>query len=145
MRDTGVDLNGPEHVSASELRRRQLSRSQQLHPTYYMYDTPQDGSTLCELCRLNDTHVMKRLFVGHDDNDPNHRHLLCAHDYEHLHNAGSCPMCRRPIPIWRRPKVVQIAANGTETVFRQGQNGGKRNHTHGRKRRHNRKRMTRHR
>lgn len=74
MRDTGVNLNGPEHVSASEQRRRQLRVSQQLHlhPTYYMYDTPQDGSTLCELCRLNETNDMKRLFVGHDDNDPNH-------------------------------------------------------------------------
>jgi hypothetical protein len=138
------DINGHEHVSAAEQLRRDSIRARRLRPTIYQYVVPQDSSTLCNLCNMDDEHGMQTLFAGHDDNQAGHRHLLCSAHY--LRNAGIgglCPTCRGIINIWRIPKRVQIAANGIETVIRVGQHGGKRNHTHGRKRRHNRKRVTR--
>jgi hypothetical protein len=144
-RDPNSDINGPEHVSADEQFRRTSRRARRLKPTIYQYVVPQDSSTLCNLCNMDDEHGMQTLFAGHDDNQAGHRHLLCSAHYRdnRIHNQGLCPTCRGIINIWRIPKWVQIAANGIETVIRVGQDGGKRNHTHGRKRRHNRKRVTR--
>lgn len=138
------DINGPVHVSARELRRRQTVRAMRLSPTIYTYDVPQDSSTLCSLCQIEDEHGQQSLFAGHDDNQANHRHLLCGNHYvRNLGMGGTCPTCRQIINIWRRAKVVRIAADGTETVITPGQQGGKRNHTRAHKRRDKRRRATR--
>lgn len=139
------DINGPEHVSAAEQLRRASRRARRLQPTIYQYVVPQDSSTLCHLCDMEDEHGMQTLFAGHDENQAAHRHLLCSAHYQsnRIHRQGLCPACRGIIDIWRVPKRVQIAANGTEIVTSLGQRGGKRNHTHRRKRRHNCKRVTR--
>jgi hypothetical protein len=139
------NINGPEHVSPAEQRRRELLRAHRLRPTIYQYVMPQDSSTLCILCGREDEHGPQSLFAGHDENQAAHRHLLCNAHYQEnrMHTQGSCPTCRGIIDIWTVPKRVQIAADGTGTVISVGQRGGKRNHTHGRKRRHNCKRVTR--
>ena len=144
------DSNGPEHVSDAEQRRR-AQASRRLKPTIYEYVVPQDSSTLCSLCQILDDNEQPQIwFAGHDVNQAAHRHLLCMHHYQGNRDnqwGCPCPTCRGIIDIWRNAKHVQIAADGTETVIRQGElprpRGGKRNHTHGRKRRHNRKRVTR--
>ena len=145
MRATGRDFNGPEHVSEAEERRRALVHSQNLFPTIYHYVVQQDSSTLCNQCQLSEDHRMEHNFAGHDENRLVDRHLLCRTHYNDIHSRHmSCPSCRGALNTWTRPKVVQIAANGTETVVNPGQAGGKRNNRkRATRRRHNRKRATR--
>ena len=143
-RNPNSDINGPEHVSAREQLRRQTVRALRLSPTIYNYVVPQVSSTLCSLCLIGDEQGSQSLFAGHDENQADRRHLLCGNHYMlNLGRGGTCPTCRGIINTWRRAKVVQIAADGTETVIRPGQQGGKRNHTRGHNRRDKRKRATR--
>jgi hypothetical protein len=145
MRATGRNLNGPEHVSEAAALRRELVQSQNLRPTIYYYVVPQESATLCNQCQLSGDDRMEQSFAGHNENRLVDRHLLCRTHYNDIHSRHMpCPSCRSPLNTWTHPKVVQIAANGTETVLNQGHAGGKRNNRkRATRRRHNRKRATR--
>ena len=131
------------HVSEAEQRRRE---SRKLKPTMYMYDVAQPGLSLCNLCEITDNNDLKTRFIGHDEIQAEHRHLLCLEHYrdnKRHTESKTCPICRTRMEIWVQPKIVRIANDGTETVITAGQRGGKRNHTRGCNRRHNRMRITR--
>lgn len=137
------NINGLWHVSAAEQRRRE---SRKLKPTMYMYDVAQPGLSLCNLCEITDNNDLKTRFIGHDENQAEHRHLLCLEHYrdnKRHTESKTCPICRTRMEIWVQPKIVRIANDGTETVITAGQRGGKRSHTRGCNRRDNRMRITR--
>ena len=130
-------------------------------PTVYEYEVPQVKSQKCTLCRIDENDDVATNFLGHNEANDDLRHLLCLDHYSTWRRGNStrgaefvsCPTCRRDLGEWdqRNPKVVRIAADGTETVVSPGMVGGgagrrknrKRTHKQAHSRRHTRRVITR--
>ena len=119
----------PWNVSPSARTAQQNQVARTLLPTAYTYEQPQPRSTLCNLCRMDETHQPSQLFVGHDQPNSDLRHLLCIEHY-HANKAPQipepirdlCPTCRAPMGKWlpHHQKIVHTSADGTEAVTQQG-------------------------